>query len=226
MGRSQDQTQSYGTSIYMAPEVIRGDKYNGKADVYSFAILMFEVVTDLTPYPLFQSKKMSLFQFNNKIVNDKYRPEFTVPVKESIKKLINQCWSDNPSERPTFSEIFKKLAFNLEESVYDVFEGDEEYKYYLENVDVDDVISYAYDITENESNGSSTSLSEIRELKQKNEELSKKNKQIENELKNQKELIQKITKDNEQLMSENQKMKNDINKLFELVQIKFVVFVD
>ena len=40
---SQSQTQSYGTSIYMAPEVIRGDPYNGKADVYSFSILMFEI---------------------------------------------------------------------------------------------------------------------------------------------------------------------------------------
>lgn len=49
-GQSNNQTQSVGTSLYMAPEVIEGNRYNGKADVYSFAILMFEVVTDLVPY--------------------------------------------------------------------------------------------------------------------------------------------------------------------------------
>lgn len=54
---SSEQTEAYGTTIYMAPEVIKNEKYNGKADVYSFAILMFQVVTDLIPYPDFHSKK-------------------------------------------------------------------------------------------------------------------------------------------------------------------------
>lgn len=72
-------------------------------------------------YPLFQSKKMSLFEFNNKVVNDKYRPKFRVPIKESLKKLIEECMTDDPKKRLTFEEIFNKLAFNMEDSVYDIF---------------------------------------------------------------------------------------------------------
>ena len=71
-----------------------------------------------------------------------------MPIKESIKQLIIQCWSKNPKERPTFEDIFNRLAFNREQSVYDIFEGDneDEFKYYLDDVDVDEILSYAYSI--------------------------------------------------------------------------------
>ena len=57
-----EQTSKIGTPVYMAPEVMKKEeimingkkikitKYDEKADVYSFAILMFEVVTDKLPY--------------------------------------------------------------------------------------------------------------------------------------------------------------------------------
>lgn len=101
-GRSQNQTQALGTSIYMAPEVIEGTGYNWKADVYSYGILMYEVITDTIPYPLFQNHKMSIFQFNNKVVKENYRPEFKGPIKEALQKLIEECWSPDVNKRPTF----------------------------------------------------------------------------------------------------------------------------
>ena len=96
----------------MAPEVINGDKYDEKADVYSFAILMYEVITNAKPYPLFQNNEMSLSNFNEKVVQNNFRPEIRDPIKDSLKKLIIQCWSENPFKRPTFQEIFNKLALN------------------------------------------------------------------------------------------------------------------
>lgn len=35
-------------------------------------------------------------------------------IKPSIQELIERCWSQNPNERQTFKEIYKKLAFNDE----------------------------------------------------------------------------------------------------------------
>lgn len=202
-GSSQMQSQACGTSVYMAPEVIAGQNYNGKADVYSFAILMFEVVTDTTPYPLFQSNKMPPFQFNNKVVNEKYRPEFTVPVKESLKKLIEQCWSDDPTERPTFEEIFNKLAFNIDESVYDVFSKDNEFKFYLDDVDVDEVLNYAYDIADDNFNDKSSENSIlIKKLEKKVDDYEK--------------TINKLSHDNEKLLKDNEETKKQLNNLFDL----------
>lgn len=48
---SATQSINCGTYIYMAPEMINGKRYNGKVDVYSFGILMYEVITDLIQYP-------------------------------------------------------------------------------------------------------------------------------------------------------------------------------
>lgn len=103
------------------------------------------------------------------------RPEFTVPIKESLKKLIIQCWSDDPNERPTFDEIFKKLAFNLEDSVYDVFEDDEDYKFYSDGVDVDEVLNYAYEISEKQSDVIDQIKAENKKLKEDNAKLMKEN---------------------------------------------------
>ena len=44
----------------MAPEVIKGELYGRKADVYSFGIIMYEVVTKLDPYPALAKKELKL----------------------------------------------------------------------------------------------------------------------------------------------------------------------
>lgn len=81
---SQSQTQQCGTCKYMAPEVIESTHYSGKIDVYSFGILMYQVVTDMDPYPQLTKNKITPFKFNNKVVNENYRPTFSVPVKKPL----------------------------------------------------------------------------------------------------------------------------------------------
>ncbi len=51
----------------MSPEVIKGSEYGTKTDVYSFAILMFEVLTDSVPYPELEKEEINTFKFTNKI---------------------------------------------------------------------------------------------------------------------------------------------------------------
>ncbi|KAK8899325.1 hypothetical protein M9Y10_001639 [Tritrichomonas musculus] len=117
---SFSQTQQCGTSIYMAPEVFENNYYSEKSDVYSFGILMYEVVTDSVPYPLLENHKITPAKFTHKVMYENYRPEFNVPLKKSIQKLIERCWSKEPKERPTFEELFKKLAYNIEDSIEDI----------------------------------------------------------------------------------------------------------
>lgn len=143
-GNSSSQSQSYGTSVYMAPEVITGNNYNGKADVYSFGILMFEVITDQAPYPNLPKKNLNMFEFGQKVVYENLRPTFSFEIKPSLKKLIERCWSKDPNERPTFEEIFNKLSFCIENSIYDICDcSDEPDKFYLDDVDQSEVVNYA-----------------------------------------------------------------------------------
>lgn len=157
-GQEMFQSQSVGTSYYMAPEVIKGRRYNGKADVYSYGIIMYEVLTETIPYPLLENGKLSLLDFHKKVLYENYRPQFTVPIKKSFRHLIERCWSSDPIERPTFEEIFNKLAFNSGCSIYDDYEDtescdDDESKYHLDDLEIDDFLCYIDEIVESDIKG-------------------------------------------------------------------------
>ena len=177
-GHSKSQSMYGGTLIYMAPEVIEGEKYDTKADVYSFAILMFKIVTDLVPYP--KVEEMNDFQFRIQIVQNDLRPKFKFHVKQSIYDLIVKCWSKNPKDRPTFKEIYEKLSSDK--------------NYFLDDVDEDEVLNYIDEIKEandpvekllklNETleKERDKSAVEIKKLKIENPKLKTESKQLERE---------------------------------------------
>lgn len=134
-GKSFDQSISEGCIQYMAPEMLDSTKYNRKADVYAFAIIMFQVVTGSIPY-----KNVNDIQFCTNIKNG-MRPKFEKPIKKSIQNLIEKCWDNDPNKRPSFSMIYKMLAFNFDEGEENRNDDDEN-KYYLENVNIDKFIEY------------------------------------------------------------------------------------
>ena len=203
---TNNHTQSAGTFIYMAPEVIDIGQYNGKADVYSFGILMYEVVTDLFPYPEIQQQKITTFRLNQKILNENYRPQFTFPVKPKIKELIEQCWSGNPKSRPTFEEIYNRLSRNIEESLYNVFDSND-CQYYLDDVDQEEVLQYV-DKIENDDDNTKIDLDKfIQKLNECNSKIS----QLSIEKDQMKQKILYLEKKNGELVSkvDNLELEND-----------------
>ncbi|KAK8892224.1 hypothetical protein M9Y10_029447 [Tritrichomonas musculus] len=117
-----------GTPLYMAPEIISEEEYGLKADVYSYAILMYQVITETNPAEIYGNKITNYHQLL-KLVQQGQRPEFKSPVKKSIQTVIEQCWSAKPSDRLTFDQLFQKLAYDPE--------------CYLDDVDANKVKSYA-----------------------------------------------------------------------------------
>lgn len=87
--------------------------------------------------------------------------------------------------------------------MYDVFEDDEDYKFYLDGVDVDEVLNYAYEISEKQSDVIDQIKAENKKLKEDNAKLMKENKMILNEFKRHDELIQGLINDNKTLKEEN-----------------------
>ena len=109
-----DATMGVGTPIYEAPEVISSNVYDEKADVYSFGIMLYEIFTNCLPYIEIIKRKRAQESFFKKITNG-YRPQFPESFNnEKIKKLIEKCWSSNPSERPTFENLFEILAYDTD----------------------------------------------------------------------------------------------------------------
>ncbi|KAK4386518.1 Integrin-linked protein kinase [Sesamum angolense] len=91
---------------YMAPEVFRNEEYGTKVDVFSFALILQEMIEGCPP---FHSKKDEDVP---KYYAAKERPPFRASMKlyaHGLKELIEVCWSDNPTNRPTFKQIIPRL---------------------------------------------------------------------------------------------------------------------
>ncbi|KAK8895369.1 hypothetical protein M9Y10_023832 [Tritrichomonas musculus] len=93
------------TPEYLAPELIKYNLFTKKADVYAFAIIVYEIMTGEKP---FENLSNSL-EIVNEITKNHGRPKFTKQIPDCYRKLIEKCWSEDPSERPIFKEITNQL---------------------------------------------------------------------------------------------------------------------
>ncbi|ETN12885.1 TKL protein kinase [Phytophthora nicotianae INRA-310] len=102
-----------GTAAYMAPELLSSSMIaNEKTDVYSFGVLMNEVLHEEEPY------QQNLRQFVGKgpfaavlFAKEGNRPQIRdKKVTPELKWIIERCWSQNPRDRPTFDKISKLLS--------------------------------------------------------------------------------------------------------------------
>ncbi|EGG23899.1 SH2 domain-containing protein [Cavenderia fasciculata] len=115
-----------GTPLWMAPEVMMGNPYNEKADVYSFGIILWEILTKEAPY----SHHKDYDIFFNAVCNERERPPIPLDTLPSLKHLIQSSWDHNPASRPGFSEIL----FRLNEILIDcAVEFDEGRRYWKEH---------------------------------------------------------------------------------------------
>jgi predicted Ser/Thr protein kinase len=112
-----NQTVNVGTTRWMAPEIIRcldsGSQANGeslvvqypfKCDVYSFAMVCYEILSGNIPFSnIYNSREVK------KMVLDGGHPELPTECPELLKNLIGRCWSLSARQRPKFGEICAKL---------------------------------------------------------------------------------------------------------------------
>ncbi|RGB42316.1 kinase-like domain-containing protein, partial [Rhizophagus diaphanus] len=82
------------------PEILRGQNYTKAADIYSFGILIYEMISGLPPYhDLGHNEDLAI-----KICQG-LRPRFNIKVPQLIVHLIKRCLDANPLERPIAKEI-------------------------------------------------------------------------------------------------------------------------
>ena len=134
----QSQDHFKGTPVYMAPEILKNENYSKSVDVYAFAIIVYQILTGITPYA-----DLILHQLMHKVVFLRERPELTNDIPEAYRKLIEKCWSNNPAERPTFDKIVDDLK-NNEEYLTDTIDKDEFYNY----VDYIDEYKKSFDLSQ------------------------------------------------------------------------------
>ncbi|KAK4766948.1 hypothetical protein SAY86_014699 [Trapa natans] len=102
-------TAETGTYRWMAPEVINHQPYDQKADVFSFAIVIWEMITAKIPYGNMTPLQAALG------VRQGLRPEIPQDVHPKLVELMRRCWDTDPAKRPPFSEVTIQLENILQE---------------------------------------------------------------------------------------------------------------
>ncbi|CAN6212859.1 unnamed protein product, partial [Urochloa humidicola] len=100
-----------GTLPWMAPELLSmgGTKVSEKIDVYSFGIVMWEILTGEDPYD-----GMHYGGVIGGILSNTLRPPVPASCNPEWRKLMEQCWSTEPERRPSFTEVASRLRAILE----------------------------------------------------------------------------------------------------------------
>ncbi|GAB4845648.1 hypothetical protein Ancab_039049 [Ancistrocladus abbreviatus] len=99
-----DMTGETGTLGYMAPEVLNGNPYNRKCDVYSFGICLWEIYCCDMPYP-----DLSFSEVTTAVVRQNLRPEIPRCCPSSLANVMKRCWDANPDRRPEMDEVVAML---------------------------------------------------------------------------------------------------------------------
>nr|GMC65872.1 serine/threonine-protein kinase STY17-like [Ipomoea batatas] len=113
-------TAETGTYRWMAPEVIEHKPYDHKADVFSFGIVVWELLTGEIPYAFLTPLQAALG-----VVQQGLRPTVPKDTHPKIVELLEKCWQPDPNQRPEFSEILE-ILLRIAKGVGD--DGEEKHK--------------------------------------------------------------------------------------------------
>ncbi|KAL1541186.1 Serine/threonine-protein kinase sty46 [Salvia divinorum] len=103
-------TAETGTYRWMAPEVIEHKPYDHKADVFSFGVVVWELLTGKLPYEF-----LTPLQAAVAVVQRGLRPTIPRHTNAKLAELLERCWQRDPALRPDFSDITQILLTILKE---------------------------------------------------------------------------------------------------------------
>ncbi|XP_015745389.2 mitogen-activated protein kinase kinase kinase 11, partial [Python bivittatus] len=104
-----------GTYAWMAPEVIKNSTFSRGSDIWSYGVLLWELLTGEVPYRGIDGLAVAYGVAVNKL---------TLPIPstcpEPFARLMTECWQQDPHARPSFASILAQLTVLETQVLYDL----------------------------------------------------------------------------------------------------------
>lgn len=110
-----------GSRRFMGPEVALGEPYNLSADIYSFAILFWELCALEKAFG-----KLSQDEHKKVVIQGTERPPLKREWGPEICSIMENCWNRNPRERMNAKDLYKQLKDQVNIYYEEGFEDGEE----------------------------------------------------------------------------------------------------
>ncbi|KAM3735041.1 hypothetical protein ACB098_10G061500 [Castanea mollissima] len=101
-----------GTPQWMAPEVLRNEPSNEKSDVFSFGVILWELMTESIPWNNLNALQVvGVVGFMNR------RLDLPEDLDPQVATIIKDCWQSDPEQRPSFEAIIQRIMGLLQRAV-------------------------------------------------------------------------------------------------------------
>lgn len=110
-----------GSRRFMAPEVALSEPYNLSADIYSFSILLWELLTMEKAFGTMPSD-----EHREKVIKKTERPPQDSEWSASLCAILDACWAKSPFKRPRARDLYKMMQQEIQILYEEWFPYDED----------------------------------------------------------------------------------------------------
>lgn len=89
----------------MAPEVFLHQEYNETVDIYSYAMILYQLLVGVAPWAL-----LAGLDAVRRASEEGDRPLIPRDVDIRLQNLLQDCWNEKPNTRPPFTKILDTLS--------------------------------------------------------------------------------------------------------------------
>jgi hypothetical protein len=100
-------TRGMGSLLWRAPEIFATENYGTSADVYSYGIVLWEILCREDPY---RDHSFGWIDDVSRAVQGGTRPSLPPSAPSCYVQLMKDCWQANPDARPTSTQIVDRLT--------------------------------------------------------------------------------------------------------------------
>ncbi|XP_070567614.1 mitogen-activated protein kinase kinase kinase 7-like isoform X1 [Ptychodera flava] len=99
-------TNNKGSAAWMAPEVFEGSYYSEKCDVFSWGIILWEVISRRKPFDEIGGPAFRIMW----AVHNGTRPPLIKNIPKPLEILMTRCWAKEAGQRPSMEEVLRVMS--------------------------------------------------------------------------------------------------------------------